>query len=97
MPFGVAPAAIQEIVPNEMRAQTSAIYLFVVNLVGLGLGPTAVALVTDYVFADDLAVRYSLVIVGSIALAGAIVLLNLCRGAYRQTIGGLAAEAGAAA
>ncbi|KKK66701.1 hypothetical protein LCGC14_2961450, partial [marine sediment metagenome] len=39
MPFGVAPAAIQEMMPNTMRGQASAIYLFVVNLIGLGLGP----------------------------------------------------------
>ena len=64
MPFGAAPAAIQEIMPNRLRGQASAIYLFLVNLVGLGLGPTAVALVTDYVFHDDLAVRYSMMIVG---------------------------------
>ena len=32
MPFGVAPAAIQEIMPNSMRGQASAIYLFVVTL-----------------------------------------------------------------
>jgi hypothetical protein len=35
MPFGVAPAAIQEIMPNAMRGQASAIYLFVVTLFGL--------------------------------------------------------------
>src|SRR5690606_28292813 len=49
MPFGVAPAAIQEVMPNSMRGQASAIYLFVITLIGLGIGPTAVALVTDYV------------------------------------------------
>jgi MFS family permease len=66
-PFGVAPAAIQQIMPNEMRGQASAIYLFVVNLIGLGLGPTAVAMTTDYVFQDDNAVKYSLLIVCTIA------------------------------
>src|SRR5690606_32849329 len=67
MPFGVAPAAIQEIMPNSMRGQASAIYLFVVTLFGLGVGPTAVALVTDFVFHDDMALRYSLLIVTSLA------------------------------
>ncbi len=62
-PFGVAPAAIQQIMPNPMRGQASAIYLFVINLIGLGLGPTAVAMTTDYVFKDDNAVRYSLLMV----------------------------------
>ena len=62
-PFGVAPAAIQQMMPNPMRGQASAVYLFVVNLIGLGLGPTAVALITDYVFRNDHAVHYSLLIV----------------------------------
>jgi len=66
-PFGVAPAAIQQIMPNAMRGQASAIYIFLVSVIGLGLGPTAVALVTDYVFYDNYAIRYSLMIVGCAA------------------------------
>lgn len=77
MPFGVAPAAIQEIMPNALRSQASALYLFVVNLVGLGLGPTAVALCTDYLFHDDLAVRYSLMLVlPAAALIGSLLLVT---------------------
>ena len=68
MPFGVGPAAIQEIMPNSMRGQASAVYLFVITMVGLGIGPTAVALCTDFVFGDDNALRYSLLIVTGIAL-----------------------------
>ena len=64
MPFGIAPAALQVITPNQMRAQISALYLFVANIIGLGFGPTVVALITDYVFGHDLAVRYSLAIMG---------------------------------
>jgi hypothetical protein len=52
-PAGGAAAVIQEITPGEMRAQASTLYLFVVNLIGLRLGPTAVALVTDFVFGRD--------------------------------------------
>ncbi|MBN0430713.1 MFS transporter, partial [Pseudomonas aeruginosa] len=77
MPFGVAQAAIQEIMPNSMRGQASAIYLFVVTLFGLGVGPTAVALVTDFVFADDMALRYSLLLVTLAAVLGAVVLLGI--------------------
>jgi MFS family permease len=66
-PFGVAPAAIQQIMPSAMRAQASAVYLFVINLIGLGVGPTAVAMTTDYVFRNDQAVNYSLLIVTTLA------------------------------
>jgi MFS family permease len=74
-PFGIAPAAIQQMMPNAMRGQASAIYLFVVNLIGLGLGPSAVAAATDFIFEDDQSVRYSILSVASLAHLAAAVLL----------------------
>ena len=86
MPFGAAPAAIVAIVPNQMRGQTAAVYLFIVNLIGLGVGPTAIALVTDYVFANDLALRWSMLIVGTAANIMAIALLAAGLKPYRETL-----------
>ncbi len=86
MPFGVAPAAIQEIMPNAMRGQASALYLFVITLIGLGIGPTAVALVTDFVFADDNALRYSLLIVTALAVLSSIILLSRGLAPYRDSV-----------
>ncbi len=74
-PFGVAPAAIQQMTPASMRGQASAIYLFILNLVGLGIGPTAVAVCTQYFFKSDNSIQYSLAIVSSIACAAAAALL----------------------
>lgn len=74
---GVAGAALQLITPNQYRARLAAIYMFVANLVGMGLGPTAFALVTDYVFHDDASLRYSIAIVAAIALPLAAVVLSL--------------------
>lgn len=75
-PFGIAPAAIQQMMPNPMRGQASAVYLFILNIIGLGLGPTAVAMCTQYVFGRDDAVRYSLLIVTAAACALAAILLR---------------------
>lgn len=86
MPFGVAPAAIQEIMPSAMRGQASAIYLFVITLIGLGIGPTAVALVTDYLFADDQALRYSLLIVSTLAVSSSLLLLGKGLQPYRESV-----------
>jgi MFS family permease len=91
LPFGVAAAAIQQMMPNSMRGQASAIYLFVINLIGLGLGPTAVALATDYIFHDDNAVHLSLFLVGAAATLTAIVLLSLGLKPYRRSLDYLAA------
>lgn len=60
---GVAAAALQIGTPANMRGQLSAIYLLVFNLVGLGLGPTAVAVFTDYVFADEAMIGWSLLMI----------------------------------
>jgi MFS family permease len=76
-PFGIAPAAIQQMMPAKMRGQASAVYLFILNLIGLGLGPTAVAAVTQHVFGRDDALKYSLTIVTSGACVVAVVLLYL--------------------
>ena len=92
MPFGVAPAAIQEVMPNRLRGQASAIYLFFVNMIGLGIGPTAIALCTDFVFGDDQALRYSMLITSTVACAAAIVLLRAGRAPYRETLQRLQAQ-----
>jgi MFS family permease len=63
-PIGAAAAAIQNIMPNAMRGQASALYLFATNLIGLGIGPSAVAWCTDYLFRDEMMVGYSILIVG---------------------------------
>jgi MFS family permease len=68
-PFGVAAAAIQQMMPATVRAQASAVYLFSINIIGLGVGPTAVGVLTQHVFGRDDAVRYSLAIVTCAACA----------------------------
>ncbi len=75
-PFGIAPAAIQEIMPPTMRGQASSLYLLVVNLIGLGIGPTAVAVCTQYLFRRDDALHYSLALVSSVACVLAAVVLS---------------------
>jgi len=74
LPLGVAMAAVHEVTPNRLRAQAAAFYLFILNILGLGTGPTVVALITDYVFGDPLALRYSLAIVGVTACLLGLVL-----------------------
>jgi MFS family permease len=66
--FGAAAAAIQEISPPPMRAQTSAIYLFIINLIGGALGPFAVATLTDRVFQDDMMIGQSILWVTVVGL-----------------------------
>ncbi|MBN8281045.1 MAG: MFS transporter [Gammaproteobacteria bacterium] len=78
-------AALQIITPNQMRAQATAVYYFVINIFGL-LGPTAVAAVTDYVFAEDTALRWSLAIVCGIASVIGLVALATNLPFYRKSV-----------
>ncbi len=66
-PYGASAAALQMITPNRMRAQVSAIYLLTLNLLGIGLSATAIALVTDFVLGDPQRIGSSMAIVGGIA------------------------------
>lgn len=58
-----------------------------INLIGMGLGPTAVALVTDQVFRDPKSVNLSLLVVGLAANVGGIGLLWLGLRPFRQSLG----------
>ena len=58
--FGPQNAAFQVITPNRMRGQVTALFLFLFNFVGFGLGPTFIALITDHVFGSEEHLRYSL-------------------------------------
>jgi len=58
--FGPQNAAFQVITPNQMRGQVTALFLFVFNLVGFGMGPTFIALITDYVFGAEDQLRYAM-------------------------------------
>jgi MFS family permease len=87
-PWGAAYAAAAETMPNALRAQGTALYVLVINLVSGTLGATAVALVTDRVFGDDLALRYSLSIVSATGMLLAASLLAVGLGPYRRTVAG---------
>lgn len=65
-------AAVQEMLPNPIRAQSTALYLAFVNMVSQGLGPTVVALTTDFIFHDPAALRYSLAMITPLLLIAAM-------------------------
>ena len=85
MPLGAAPAAVQMVAPATMRAQLSAFYISAINLIGLAIGPTAVALFTDYVFRDEALVHLSLAATAAVFMPMAIVLLLWGRSAIIKT------------
>lgn len=75
---GIAAGALQLMTPNRLRGQVVAGYLLLANLLGLGLGPTVVALMTDLVFQDDAAIGKSMAL--SAAVLGPLAATILWRG-----------------
>jgi MFS family permease len=84
--FGAGTAAVQEVTPAPMRAMAAAIYLFVVNFIGLIFGPLSVALITDKIFHDPLMIRYSLLIVGLVGTALGILFLQISKKPFLKMI-----------
>jgi MFS family permease len=81
----LAPGALQEIMPNAMRGQATAVYVGVTNLIGGGLAATAVAVLTDFVFHDKAKLHVSFGLVGGIVCILATLTLASTRPAFRIT------------
>ena len=61
--FWIAPsyAAVQNLVPAHWRTQAAALLLFILNLLGMGLGPLVVGWLSDvYGELGDVSIRYAL-------------------------------------
>ena len=71
LPIGAGASALQQLTPNRMRATLSAVYLFIVNLIGLGAGPTVAAFIGDTFFPFETGIRYAIAIVSPLAFAAA--------------------------
>jgi predicted MFS family arabinose efflux permease len=72
--LGPSLALVQGLVPLRMRTVSSAVLLFVINIIGLGLGPQMVGVVSDLLtprFGDE-SLRYALLIVGLVNLWSAL-------------------------
>ena len=85
-PIPASAAATQMLTPNQLRSQVSAKFLLISNLIALGVGTTAVALITDRYYENTLMVGNSISIVN--AVAGVIGVFLLYKGCqyYRESM-----------
>lgn len=81
---GVMISAIQDVTPNQMRGQVMAITLLFVNLIGLGLGASMIAAITDFGFGDEAMLRYSLALSGVVLLPVIVAMIVAGLPAYRR-------------
>ena len=83
---GVVLSAIQDVTPNRLRGQVTALTLLAVNLIGLGLGSSMIAAITDFGFKDENALRYAISITGAIMLPIMVLMLMTGMQRYREAL-----------
>jgi len=84
LPLALITTVMQEVTPNNMRGVVNGMYVVTANVLGLALGPTLVAVCTDFIFQDELAVAKSLALVSIAVGPVAVVLLNRGRASYAK-------------
>lgn len=77
--WGTAYAAVAAATPNDLRGQATAIYLFAINLIGMGMGPTLIGFFTTYVFKDEQMIDLAYVALAVICLPVALICLLIAR------------------
>lgn len=82
-PFGAASSAIQLVTPNQLRARVSAIYLLVINIVGIGLGATVASAISDHILADETRIGDGVSLVALVSVPVAGLLFWRCQKTFR--------------
>lgn len=84
--LGVMAASFQPITPNQMRGQTTAMYIFVTNIFGMAVGTSILAAFTDFLYQDDSKLHYSIATANAIFYPAAVVLFAYCLKGYRRSV-----------
>jgi len=61
--YASASATMQDMVPDDLRGRTAAMWFLVTGVIGQGFGPLSTALVTDRIFHNQMDLRYSIIVV----------------------------------
>lgn len=84
LPLG--PAALQEAMPNTMRGQAIAIYVFCANVIAGGGAAVGVGMLTQYVFRDPSRTNEAFGLVAVVACSAAVIVLGLTRRPFRRLV-----------
>jgi MFS family permease len=82
----LGPMTTNMVTPNQMRGQASALYLLVLNLIGLGIGPTIIPAISDHLFHDPSMVRHSIALVCGVCGVTAASILFALRPVYMRLV-----------
>ena len=85
-PFGAAAAALQLMAPPDLRARLSAVYLLVINLIGIGFGPVMIAALSDHLLGGKSELGLAMAATGAVVTPLGTLLLFSTRPAYRAAL-----------
>ena len=88
--LGVMAAAFQPITPNQMRGQTTGLYIFFTSFIGMAFGTSTLAALTDFLYKDDGMLHYSIATTQGVFKPVAALLFWYCLAGYQKSM----AEAG---
>jgi MFS family permease len=85
-PTGIIAFAMQRATPIHIRGVVASIYTLFAQIIGYGIGPTAIALTTDHVFHDPLKVGNAMQLIcgGAAICVGLVLVTNF--GNYRRSL-----------
>ena len=84
---GLPAVSIQAIAPNQLRARAMALYFLIGNVVAFTIGPTGVAMISDYWLKDPAKIGVAIGILTLMMLPIGLVALWAARSEFRQIVG----------
>ncbi len=84
LPMGTSAASLQQIFPNQVRGQMSALFLFILNLGGLTIGPLMPGLLNDRLFHNEKMIGASLALTIGISAVLMLVAFWATYSSYRR-------------
>jgi MFS family permease len=85
-PPGLGVAALQAVAPNQIRGRVVAVYLLVVNLLSVSMGPLIVGVVNDYVFRSEQAIGETLALLAAVTYPLAALALFFSLKPFRRAL-----------
>jgi succinate dehydrogenase hydrophobic anchor subunit len=91
---GLPAASIQAIAPNQLRARVMAVYFLIGNIIAFTVGPTGVAVISDYVLRDPNKIGVAIAILTMAVLPLGLLSLWVARSGFRRLAGAELAASG---
>ena len=78
-------AAIQTVTPNRLRGQITFLFLFTMNVIGMGLGPIIVGALSQYVFGEA-GIHYAIALMGVLMGIPALIVFRKGQKPYGEAV-----------